>query len=66
VLAGEATWARRHDGARLARQVLAKAQRLPGVDEVDQLRVLVCAREELENVPTDVLGITAHDILALP
>jgi AAA+ ATPase superfamily predicted ATPase len=66
VLAGEAKWARRQHGDRLARQVLAKAQRLPGVDDVDQLRVLVCAREELENVPADVLGITAHDIFALP
>jgi len=66
VLAGEAKWARRQHGARLARQVLAKAQRLPGVDDVDQLRVLVCAREELENVPADVLGITAHDIFAPP
>jgi len=66
LLAGEAKWARRQHGDRLARQVLAKAQRLPGVRDVDQLKVLVCAREKLENVPSDVLGVTAHDIFALP
>jgi AAA+ ATPase superfamily predicted ATPase len=66
VLAGEAKWARRQHGDRLARQVLAKAQRLPGVPDVNQLKLLVCAREELENVPSDVLGITAHEIFGLP
>jgi len=66
VLVGEAKWARRHDGARLGRDVRAKARHLPGVDDVDQLRVVVCAREQLKNLPAGILGITSHDIFALP
>jgi uncharacterized protein len=66
VLAGAAKWARRQRGDRLSRQVLAKAQHLPGVDDVDSLRIVVCAREKLENIPRDVLGVTAYDVFGSP
>jgi hypothetical protein len=64
VLAGEAKWARRASGERLARQLAAKARLLPGVTDPGELRLLVCARDSLTNVPRDVLGVTAHDIFA--
>lgn len=62
ILVGEAKWARRQTASRLVRQLRAKAQRLPGVADVDDLRIAVCAREQLDDVPADVMAITAQDI----
>ena len=65
VLVGEVKWARRQTASRLVRQVRAKALRLPGVGDVDDLRVAVYAREQLDDVPADVVAMTAHDIFAV-
>jgi AAA+ ATPase superfamily predicted ATPase len=59
VLAGEAKWARRVDGARIRRQLVRKAAALP--DAAPHLRYAVCAREAVDNA-RDVLAITAADI----
>ena len=66
VLAGEVKWARRQDAARLARKVRAKAARLPGVSDPDELQVVVCAREVLDNLPAWTTGITTADVFTLP
>ena len=62
VVAGEAKWARSEDGARLARDLNRKVLALPDADE--SISFVVCAREELRDVPPDVTAITAHDIFS--
>lgn len=62
VLAGEVKWARRQDAGRLVRTVRAKATRIPGVSDVDELRIAVSARERLDNLPADAIGVTAEDV----
>jgi uncharacterized protein len=61
VLVGEAKWARRENAARLARRLRAKAAHIPGVD-ADRIRLLICAREQLDGLPDDGIGVTAADI----
>ncbi len=58
VLAGEAKWARRVDGARLLRGLERKAASLPGAGE---LRYALAAREAVEG-DLPVLTVTAADI----
>lgn len=60
VFAGEAKWAKRVSGARLAPALRAKAAALPRAAE--NIQIALCAREEVNNAPEDVLTITAADI----
>lgn len=60
VLLGEAKWARSEDGARLARDLVRKGTAVPRVSA--DARLVVCARERLENVPGGVIAVTANDI----
>lgn len=62
VLVGEAKWARETDAGRLVRHLLPAAARLPGAS--DDVRVLLCARERLIDVPPGVVSYTAGDIFA--
>jgi hypothetical protein len=62
VLAGEAKWAKREDANRLVRALEQKTQALPR--RAETLRYVVCAREELRNVPAGTLALTAADIFA--
>lgn len=62
VLAGEAKWARKVDGARVTRELAQKASTLPRV--ADNLRYAICAREEIGRAPAGTLTITAADIFA--
>jgi AAA+ ATPase superfamily predicted ATPase len=62
VLAGEAKWARRVDGARVVRELERKAGALPRV--AGDIRYAVCARERVSNAPAGTLEITARDIFA--
>lgn len=59
ILAGEAKWSRRVDGARIRRQLERRAEALPNA--VPDLRYAVCAREAVDNLE-GVLAITAADI----
>jgi uncharacterized protein len=61
VLAGEAKWARRVDGRRLASQLEQKSRALPGVDQ--PLKLAVCAREQVDD-PAGTLAVTAADIFS--
>ncbi|MGH3996282.1 MAG: ATP-binding protein, partial [Pseudonocardiaceae bacterium] len=63
VLAGEAKWASRPAATRLIRALSAKVSAVPGADPAT-VRLAVCARERVDNVPTDVVAITAEDIMA--
>ncbi len=60
VLVGEAKWARRVDGARLALELERKSQALPRRRE--PLAYALCARNEVSNAPDGVLVVTADDI----
>lgn len=59
-LVGEAKWARRVDGRRVARQLHAKSLHLP--ERADDLRLAICARDQVEHADEDVLTVTAEDI----
>ena len=59
-LVGEAKWARSQDAFALTRSLERRAAALPLAKE--DLRIAVCAREELRNVPDGVIGITSADI----
>lgn len=60
VLLGEAKWARTEDAAALVRTLDRKAAAVPGM--VDDRTYVVCAREELRDVPSGVFAVTAADI----
>lgn len=60
VLFGEAKWARRQDGGRMSRDLRRKSEVL---DTGSRTSVyVVAAREELGELPADVIGVTARDI----
>jgi hypothetical protein len=61
VLLGEAKWARRVDGARLAAELTRKALALPRL--AAEPRYAICARERVDEAG-DTLAITATDIFA--
>lgn len=60
VLLGEAKWARTEDAAALVRTLDRKAAAVPGM--ADDRTYVVCAREELRDVPSGVFAVTATDI----
>lgn len=60
VLVGEAKWARRVSAPGVVANLLRKAAALP--DPAPDLKVAVCAREQVTDLPDDVLAITADDI----
>lgn len=62
VLVGEATWARRVAAPRLVAGLLRKAPAVPGM--VDDPQLLLCAREEVVQVPDGVRTVTAADVFA--
>ncbi|MGA9285282.1 MAG: ATP-binding protein [Solirubrobacteraceae bacterium] len=62
VLAGEAKWARKADGARMVSEMRQKVGALPKV--APDLRYAVCAREQIVKAPGEILTITAADIFA--
>jgi AAA+ ATPase superfamily predicted ATPase len=62
VLAGEAKWARKVNGARLVSELRQKVEALPRVAE--EMSYAVCAREQVVNAPNATLAITAADIFA--
>jgi len=64
VLVGEAKWAARMDATRIIRALTAKVSAVPEADPAT-VRLVLCARERVDNVPPDVLAITAEDIMAL-
>jgi AAA+ ATPase superfamily predicted ATPase len=59
-LVGEAKWARSEDATALVRGLERKAAALPNV--AANLIIALCAREELRNVPSGVIAVTAEDI----
>jgi AAA+ ATPase superfamily predicted ATPase len=59
VFAGEAKWARSEDAGRLVSALQRKTEALPG-GPVEQY--MVCAREELRNVPEGTVAITSREI----
>ena len=59
VLVGEAKWAKRVDGARIARALDEKARALPGL--ADDHASVVCAREEVAH-PDGLDVVTSRDI----
>jgi hypothetical protein len=63
VLVGEAKWARSVDARRILDGLRLKASRLPEAD-LDRLRFSVCARERVDFGPSDVLAITAAEVMA--
>jgi uncharacterized protein len=63
VLAGEAKWAARMDATRTIRALSAKVGTVPGGGP-GNVRLALCARERVDDVPDDVLAITAEDIMA--
>lgn len=60
VLVGESKWARSESALGLSRTLTRKTASLPGA--ADNLTYVVCAREELRDVPAGVHAITARDI----
>lgn len=60
VLAGEAKWARRINGARVKADLIRKAARL--TSEAGYLRYCVCARDEVTGADSETLVLTAADI----
>ncbi|MGH3826985.1 MAG: hypothetical protein ACRDQX_07400, partial [Pseudonocardiaceae bacterium] len=62
VLAGEAKWANRLDATRAIRALSAKLGAVPGADP-RTMRLALCARERIDNLPDDVLAVTAEDIM---
>ena len=65
VLAGEAKWASRLDAGCAVRTLHAKAAALPGADP-ERMQLALCAREVVDDVPSDLLAVTADDIFPLP
>lgn len=63
VLVGEAKWARSVSAPRLYGDLRAKATRLPEADP-DDLRFMLCARDEVRDVPEGLVTCTAADIFA--
>ena len=59
VLAGEAKWSKRVDGARIRAELELKAAALP--KRAPELRFAVCARERVDNAP-GLLALTAADL----
>lgn len=62
VLAGEAKWSRRLDGARVVRELQRKVSALPRVSP--EIRYAVCAREQVTRAPAGALVLSAGDIFA--
>ncbi len=62
-LAGEAKWSRRRSAATLVAEVKWKAETAK-LSLIDQPLWLASAREELTDVPSECLPVTAHDIFA--
>ncbi len=62
ILAGEAKWAREVSAPRLVADLYRKAAALPGAPH--ELRIAICARERVTNLPEDVIAITAEDIFS--
>jgi len=60
VLAGEAKWARKIDGARVVSELRQKVGALPHV--VPDMRYAVCARERVVKAPRGTIAITAADV----
>ncbi len=63
ILAGEAKWAREVSAPRVVADLHRKAAALPGAPH-DDLRIAICARERVINLPDDVIAITADDIFS--
>lgn len=63
VLAGEAKWAARLDATRAIRALSVKVGAVPAADPAT-VRLALCARERVDNVPADVLAVTDEDIMA--
>lgn len=61
VLAGEAKWAKRVDGRRVARELEHKAESLPGLDAAKPLRLAVAARERVDN-GEGIVTVTAAEV----
>jgi len=59
-LVGEAKWAKSADAGVLARGLARKAAALP--HPARELKLAVCAREGLRNVPAGVIAVTAKDM----
>jgi AAA+ ATPase superfamily predicted ATPase len=62
VLAGEAKWARKTDGARAVSELRQKMGALPRV--APDVRYAVCAREQVVKAPNETIALTAADIFA--
>ncbi len=62
VLVGEAKWAREVSAPRLVAELYRKAAALPGAPH--ELRLAICARERVINLPEDVIAITAEDMFS--
>lgn len=60
VLVGEAKWARRVSAPRIVADLLRKSDALPG--RPDDLRIAVCAREQVAEPTEGLLTVTADDI----
>lgn len=66
ILVGEAKWARRVDGRRLARDLARRAAAVS--DASHDIRLALAARERIDDAPPGVLTLTAADVFgpALP
>jgi hypothetical protein len=62
-LIGEAKWAKKHDGARMLKGITTKAS-LAKLNLIEKPTWVLCARDEITNLPENCLPITAHDIFA--
>ncbi|MDT4933988.1 MAG: uncharacterized protein QOK11_1880 [Pseudonocardiales bacterium] len=62
-LAGEAKWAKRKSAAALVADVRRKADQAR-LSFVEDPVWLACARDQLSNIPSGCLAVTAHDIFA--
>ncbi|MFE3449746.1 ATP-binding protein [Nonomuraea sp. NPDC059194] len=62
IVAGEAKWAKKVNGAKLVTGLAAKAARL--TDDLSGLRYAVAAREEIVHAPDGTFCVTADDVFA--
>ncbi len=62
VLAGEAKWAQEVSAPLLVADLYRKATALPGAPQ--ELRIAICAREQVSNLPEDVIAMIAEDIFS--
>lgn len=62
-LIGEAKWAKKHDGARMLKEITAKAGAAK-LNLIEKPTWVLCARDEVTHLPENCLSITAHDIFA--